>query len=530
MFIMIIITAILIPRNVEIPCSFCSSFPQSFSSMSFQSNSPFIRIESSAFAGSSLQTILIPCSVKILCSSCFSFCESLSSISFESNSRLTRIESSAFSYSSLQSIVIPLNVRFIDGSAFCYVNLSSITIENGNNRYVVENDFLIDFVDHQLIRIFSKSTTITIPKDIEILCSNCFSLHRFSLSLSFELHSRLRRIESQAIPRRVVRSRRPIQRSIDLPGSIEFIASDAFPFLHEISLSEGDSIPSFHEWKRVRLSGIAVDFRRIEHFDARGFDFENTGLICGQDGHSKEISRRVSDGLLMLVESVHISGFRSKIELERTFEILANLRHPCISAPLGFVIPTDFAVSDELKIVQLHCEGDLLSEVISVNPVWLTPTAKAKAIVGLVLGLRFWHSLGLMHGHLASNNVRFGSDHRIEINANDGIRLHGGVWDEGWTPKADLCGFSWIFYAIIVGHSVRTSTEVTFSRDVPTFVSEIITMGLSLKSDRQSSFHDIFHTLKKHNFEILSGINSAEVSAFVRWVELSEQFWQYKLN
>jgi hypothetical protein len=54
-----------------------------------------------------------------------------------------RIESSAFSSSSLQSIVIPRNVQFIDGSAFCNVELSSITIENGNTTFVGENHLLI---------------------------------------------------------------------------------------------------------------------------------------------------------------------------------------------------------------------------------------------------------------------------------------------------------------------------------------------------------------------------------------------------
>jgi hypothetical protein len=61
---------------------------------------------------------LIPSSVEALGSKCFLYCFSLSSITFESNSHLIRIESEAFYESSLQSIVIPRSVRFIDGSAF----------------------------------------------------------------------------------------------------------------------------------------------------------------------------------------------------------------------------------------------------------------------------------------------------------------------------------------------------------------------------------------------------------------------------
>jgi hypothetical protein len=88
---------------------------------------------------------------------------------------LIRIESSAFSKSSRESIAIPRNVQFIDGSAFCNVDLSSITIENGNNTVVLDEGVLIDIVCHNLIHNFSASSIVHIPNDIEILGSFCFS-------------------------------------------------------------------------------------------------------------------------------------------------------------------------------------------------------------------------------------------------------------------------------------------------------------------------------------------------------------------
>jgi hypothetical protein len=107
--------------------------------------------------------------IEILGSYCFASCESLSSITFESNSHLTRIESFTFPCSSLQSIVIPRNVQFIDGSAFMDMTLSSISIESGNEIFVIEHDFLIDILHHKLIRNFSKSSAIEIGNNIEIL-------------------------------------------------------------------------------------------------------------------------------------------------------------------------------------------------------------------------------------------------------------------------------------------------------------------------------------------------------------------------
>jgi serine/threonine protein kinase len=89
---------------------------------------------------------------------------------------------------------------------------------------------------------------------------------------------------------------------------------------------------------------------------------------------------------------------------------LINVSHPCIPAPIGFVFPVKSKSSREWQIVRLYAEFVSLADVISTNPVWWTATAKAKTIVGLVLGLRFLHSLGLVHGHLNSSNIHFDGD------------------------------------------------------------------------------------------------------------------------
>jgi hypothetical protein len=50
--------------------------------------------------------------------------------------------------------------------------------------------------------------------------------------------------------------------------------------------------------------------------------------------------------------------------------------------------------------------------------------------------------------------------------------------------------------------------------------SEIIDAGLWSK--REYSFKDIFDILKETGFAIEDGVDSAEVSAFVEWVESAE--------
>jgi hypothetical protein len=130
--------------------------------------------------------IWIPRSVQILIASCFNSYALFPSISFQSNSGLKRIELSAFSYSSLQSIVIPGSVQFIDGSAFEDTTLNSISIEAGNDVFRVEHEFLIDIVHHRLIRNFSFSSDIEIPRTMEMLGSSCFSSCESHSFISFE--------------------------------------------------------------------------------------------------------------------------------------------------------------------------------------------------------------------------------------------------------------------------------------------------------------------------------------------------------
>jgi hypothetical protein len=149
------LSAIEIPRDVEILGSLCFSFCKLLSSVSFELNSQLARIESDAFSYSSLKVIEIPQNVEIVGSSgslCYAF---LSSISFDSHSRLTRIESKALSDSSLDSIERPPAIQFIDGSAFSEAKLNSVSMEVAHDRFLNDNDFLIDIIDHRYSAFFN---------------------------------------------------------------------------------------------------------------------------------------------------------------------------------------------------------------------------------------------------------------------------------------------------------------------------------------------------------------------------------------
>jgi hypothetical protein len=71
----------------------------------------------------------------------------------------------------------------------------------------------------------------------------------------------------------------------------------------------------------------------------------------------------------------------------------------------------------------------------------------------------------------------------------------------------------------VIGDSAEESGS---SQSVPTFALEMIDRGQSLDSNAKRSVVNIFGTLKDNDFRIVEGVDSKEVSNFVRWIEFSQ--------
>jgi hypothetical protein len=158
-------------------------------------------------------------------------------------------------------------VHFIDGSAFSDVKLDSVLIEAGNDIFHLEHKFLIAIIHHKLIRNFSVSSKIEIPRTIEILCSLCFSECKLLSSISFESNSGLKRIESFAF------SSSSLQ-SIVIPRSVEIICSSCFSFSKLSSTSFGSNsrlkrIESF-VFSSSSLQSIVIP-RSVQFIDGSAF-------------------------------------------------------------------------------------------------------------------------------------------------------------------------------------------------------------------------------------------------------------------
>jgi serine/threonine protein kinase len=260
--------------------------------------------------------------------------------------------------------------------------------------------------------------------------------------------------------------------------------------------------------------------------------FEERSLTCDSDEVTIQLYHRIEDEFLVIMKSNPLLENVSESQIEHEIENLINLHHPCIAAPIGFVVPIESGSQRELKIVRMYLEGCSLLEVVSVNPIWWTSTVKAKAVAGIVLALRFARSLGLIHGHLTTNNILFDSDHCIEIvdfnpvllevdemESEDGTQLVS-FSRKGWTLKRDIQGFTSILSELVFGHPPEG--EASIPTGIPDFVSMIIKAGLSPIPRESYSFNTVLDILKQNNFEIEAGVDSAEVSSFVNWVESAE--------
>jgi hypothetical protein len=163
---------------------------------------------------------------------------------------------------------------------------------------------------------------------------------------------------------------------------------------------------------------------------------------------------------------------------------------------------------------------------------------KAKAVATIVVGCGLAHRLGLLHGHLTGNNIRFDWDDCIQIvdfnpivmkvveseseskSKREEVTQLDGFSGEGWTPEKDIQAFASILFELVFG--CPPQGEISIPTSILDFVSRIIESGLSPISGTSYTFNDLLKILKQNNLKIDDDVDSVEVSAFVNWVESAE--------
>jgi serine/threonine protein kinase len=173
-------------------------------------------------------------------------------------------------------------------------------------------------------------------------------------------------------------------------------------------------------------------------------------------------------------------------------------------------------------------------------------TAKAIAVVGVLLGMVHAHELGIVHGALRPDCVFFDAEHRPKICGfglkNQALAVQAVLAPETseWTPAmppGDVFSFSLMIYAVVTGNLSITAREAFHWLELalrsanaqiggppslvnlPGFLAKLILQGLSEDPDERPLMDDFLDEFEDRNFAIFAGADANAVSAFAAWAD-----------
>jgi serine/threonine protein kinase len=238
-------------------------------------------------------------------------------------------------------------------------------------------------------------------------------------------------------------------------------------------------------------------------------------------------------------------------EIRRNFmrevERLITLSHPCIVSLKGCCLPSE---NEGPRIVTEFLGNGSLKPILasgSKSPRWWTDERKVTSIAGIVLGMKFSHSKGLIHGNLKPENILLDDDLRIRI-ADFGssrisqadLTLSGAealfymapeVGDHHYDEKVDVYSFGIILYEIVVGDALFSgpgnklgllvNLQNGWRPKIPDSVKpvskELIEKCWSVNPKDRPGFDEIWSVFEELGFQLLPGVNSYDIDGFTSW-------------
>jgi serine/threonine protein kinase len=236
---------------------------------------------------------------------------------------------------------------------------------------------------------------------------------------------------------------------------------------------------------------------------------------------------------------------------------LDRLQHPCVLRLHSWNFPVG---SQEAEIRTEYAEHGSLKHVLeqlqhTASVRFWNPTGKAIIICGIVLGMRFVHSKGYIHGDLKPANILIKAGGTALISDFGTSRLESDVTstqdcgtvryaapelceeETVWTRKADLFSFGLILYEILTGSPVfppslhplpvvKQLRANTFPR-VPDSCGELMQNLIRrcwLKDPAsRPSFDDILNQFREADFELFPEVDRVKVRNYVDQVVREEQ-------
>jgi hypothetical protein len=212
----------------------------------------------------------------------------------------------------------------IDGRAFANSALSFVTIHESNCHFDVSGSFLTDFEGISIIRYFGHDLCPEIPRQIEILCQECFYQCISASSFTFESGSSLTRIEAGAF---AVCS--PLK-SICIPASVEILSKSCFSScesLSSVTFQPESKLTQIREEvfrNCLSLKSLCLP-RSLQSIAGSALERSGISSITVEEGNCH---LRVSGSFLTDFEGLSVIAFCSQdrgVVIPRDFEIL----RPC---------------------------------------------------------------------------------------------------------------------------------------------------------------------------------------------------------
>jgi hypothetical protein len=389
-----------------------------------------------------------------------------------------RIEPEAFSFSPLESIVIPQSVQYVDGSALICMNLSSTSIESGNDVFVIEKNFLMDVLGQKLIQNFSQSSAIEIGIILKFFGSKSFSYCKSVSSMTFESNSCLTRIESEVF------SSSSLQ-SILIPRNVEILGSGCFSrckSLSSITFESNSHLTRIESdaFSSSSLQSILIP-RNVQFVD--GSVFINVTL--------SSISFE-SDSRLTRIESEAFSwSSLQSIIIPRNVQFIDGSAFICVTLS---------SISIESGNNIFVIENDILIDVLHHKLIRNFSKSSATEIARTieVLGSNCFSYCKSLSSITFESNSHLT---RIELEAFYDSSLQSTVIPRN-VQFIDGYAFSDV---ILSSFSIESGNDIfVVEKD---FLIDVLDHKLNLK---------------ENDFQIEDGVDSVEVSAFVSWVEPAE--------
>jgi serine/threonine-protein kinase len=298
---------------------------------------------------------------------------------------------------------------------------------------------------------------------------------------------------------------------------------------------------AFLESIRPLNASRTLSYRQVEPLA------NNANRILGTGGSSiVKLGRDSTTGNVIAVKYLRQQDEKTFI---RELDVLAKLYHPCIVRIFGRVFP-DASRSAEIQIE--YAPNGSLSDVLAKiqqgqSPFFWNPTGIGIIICGIVLGMRYVHSSGVVHRDLNPGNILlrsegypmisdFGTCH---LESDDGTPASESgtayysapeLWLEGVvaTRKSDVFSFGLLLYELIVGSPVFCESDGALvvarrleHRDFPpipadcgSLMQDLIPRCWSANPDDRPSFGEILELFQRHQFRLLPNADAKAIQEF----------------